>query len=67
MLQVPLDVEGDHSGASGALSLHELVLGVRGQGCTGKENRAVSKWKTGWFYCLEAAQGPILHLWVSAV
>lgn len=37
MLQVPLDVEGDHSGASGALSLHELVLGVRGQGCTGKE------------------------------
>lgn len=37
MLQVALDVEGDHSRTSGALSLHELVLGVRGQTCAEKE------------------------------
>lgn len=41
MLQVALDVEGDHSWTPGALSLHELVLGVRGQACAEKENKGV--------------------------
>lgn len=33
VLQAAPDVEGDHSWTPGALSLHELVLGVRGQAC----------------------------------
>lgn len=37
VFQVALDVEGDHSGAPGALSLHELVLGVGGQACAEKQ------------------------------
>lgn len=41
VLQVALDVEGDHSRTPGALSLHELVLGVRGQSCAEKKNNGV--------------------------
>lgn len=33
MLEFPFNVEGDHPWTSGALSLHQFVLGVRGQAC----------------------------------
>lgn len=38
MLEFPLNVEGDHSRTSGALSLHQFMLGVRGKAYVGKEN-----------------------------
>lgn len=38
VLQFALYVEGDHSWTSSALSLHELVLGVRRQTCAEKED-----------------------------
>lgn len=37
MLQLALDVEGDHPRTSGALSPHHVVLRVRGQACIGRE------------------------------
>lgn len=33
VLEFPLDVEGDHPRTAGALSLHDVVLGVGGQAC----------------------------------
>lgn len=38
VLQFPLNVEGDHPRTSGALSLHQLMLGVWGQAYVEREN-----------------------------
>lgn len=45
MLQLPLNVEGDHPRTSSALSLHQLMLGVRGQACVKRENMQQSAGK----------------------
>lgn len=55
VLQFALNVEGDHPRTSGALSLHQLMLGVRGQAYVERgKTRNSQLVRTGCFYCAQA-------------